>query len=111
MHCHFEIHLGGGMAIAILDGVDAWPKVPSEYAADQRGFYLDGGQQGVASGSENDGSTEPDDENESDDAALAEEIAQSIENHKGHHFRQYWNGFIRTIITFLEALMSKDRGN
>ncbi|KAJ5967103.1 conidial pigment biosynthesis oxidase Arb2/brown2 [Penicillium viridicatum] len=41
MHCHFEIHLGGGMAVAILDGVDAWPEVPLEYALDQNGFYLD----------------------------------------------------------------------
>lgn len=31
-HCHFEQHLMGGMAIAILDGVDAWPEVPGEYA-------------------------------------------------------------------------------
>jgi FtsP/CotA-like multicopper oxidase with cupredoxin domain len=31
-HCHFEHHLMGGMAIAILDGVDAWPEVPEEYA-------------------------------------------------------------------------------
>ncbi|KAH8432996.1 Glc7p regulatory subunit [Aspergillus melleus] len=41
MHCHFEIHLGGGMAVAILDGVDAWPEIPPEYAPDQNGFYLD----------------------------------------------------------------------
>ncbi|KAL1953848.1 hypothetical protein VTO42DRAFT_2108 [Malbranchea cinnamomea] len=40
MHCHFEIHLGGGMAIAIMDGVDAWPEVPPEYAPDQGGFPL-----------------------------------------------------------------------
>lgn len=31
-HCHFELHLAAGMAIAILDGVDAWPEVPPEYA-------------------------------------------------------------------------------
>ncbi|KAF2149697.1 multicopper oxidase [Myriangium duriaei CBS 260.36] len=29
-HCHVEIHLGGGMAMAILDGVDVWPTVPPE---------------------------------------------------------------------------------
>ena len=31
LHCHIETHLEGGMAIAILDGVDAWPTVPDEY--------------------------------------------------------------------------------
>ena len=31
-HCHFELHQMGGMAMAILDGVDAWPEVPAEYA-------------------------------------------------------------------------------
>ncbi|KAK4245415.1 multicopper oxidase [Corynascus novoguineensis] len=30
-HCHFELHMMGGMSMAILDGVDAWPEVPSEY--------------------------------------------------------------------------------
>ncbi|EFQ96764.1 laccase-1 [Nannizzia gypsea CBS 118893] len=38
MHCHFEIHLGGGMAIAFMDGIDAWPKVPPEYASGKGGF-------------------------------------------------------------------------
>ncbi|OAL71576.1 hypothetical protein A7D00_4481 [Trichophyton violaceum] len=38
MHCHFEIHLGGGMAIAFMDGVDAWPNVPPEYAPGKGGF-------------------------------------------------------------------------
>ena len=31
LHCHIETHLEGGMAIAILDGVDAWPTIPEEY--------------------------------------------------------------------------------
>ncbi|KAK9446178.1 laccase [Metarhizium brunneum] len=31
-HCHIELHLMGGMGIAILDGVDAWPEhIPEEY--------------------------------------------------------------------------------
>ncbi|EGE06075.1 multicopper oxidase [Trichophyton equinum CBS 127.97] len=30
-HCHFEIHLAGGMGMVILDGVDKWPPVPEEY--------------------------------------------------------------------------------
>ena len=31
LHCHIETHLEGGMAIAMLDGVDAWPTIPQEY--------------------------------------------------------------------------------
>ncbi|KAH6842859.1 multicopper oxidase [Chaetomium sp. MPI-CAGE-AT-0009] len=31
-HCHFERHFMGGMGMVILDGVDAWPEVPPEYA-------------------------------------------------------------------------------
>ena len=33
-HCHIEVHVMGGMAIAILDGVDVWPEVPPEYEID-----------------------------------------------------------------------------
>ena len=28
-HCHIETHMANGMAVAILDGVDAWPQVPA----------------------------------------------------------------------------------
>lgn len=31
LHCHIQSHLNGGMAMVILDGVDAWPEVPEEY--------------------------------------------------------------------------------
>ncbi|KAE8146905.1 multicopper oxidase-domain-containing protein [Aspergillus avenaceus] len=31
LHCHLQLHLSGGMALALLDGVDAWPVVPGEY--------------------------------------------------------------------------------
>lgn len=35
-HCHIELHLRGGMGIAILDGVDAWPHdIPLEYRLNQ----------------------------------------------------------------------------
>ena len=34
-HCHLQTHLSGGMAVAMLDGVDQWPTVPEN--------YLDGG--------------------------------------------------------------------
>jgi len=30
LHCHMQSHLSGGMAIAIMDGVDAWPTIPSD---------------------------------------------------------------------------------
>lgn len=31
LHCHIQIHLSGGMAVAMLDGVDDFPIVPEEY--------------------------------------------------------------------------------
>jgi FtsP/CotA-like multicopper oxidase with cupredoxin domain len=31
LHCHINPHLTGGMALAILDGVEVWPEVPREY--------------------------------------------------------------------------------
>ncbi|KAJ5142785.1 Multicopper oxidase type 2 [Penicillium bovifimosum] len=31
LHCHLDPHLTGGMALAILDGVDEWPNIPAEY--------------------------------------------------------------------------------
>ncbi|KAJ5308882.1 hypothetical protein N7508_004261 [Penicillium antarcticum] len=31
MHCHIDPHLTGGMALAMLDGVDVWPTVPAQY--------------------------------------------------------------------------------
>ena len=37
-HCHIEIHLSGGMGMAIMDGVDAWPTIPPEYALGQGGW-------------------------------------------------------------------------
>ncbi|KAJ5949009.1 Multicopper oxidase type 2 [Penicillium verhagenii] len=27
-HCHLETHMANGMAVTVLDGVDAWPQVP-----------------------------------------------------------------------------------
>ncbi|KAH8815504.1 conidial pigment biosynthesis oxidase Arb2/brown2 [Xylogone sp. PMI_703] len=32
LHCHINPHLEGGMGIALLDGIDKWPKIPREYA-------------------------------------------------------------------------------
>ncbi|KAJ5964277.1 Multicopper oxidase type 2 [Penicillium vulpinum] len=31
LHCHIDPHLTGGMALAILDGIDEWPSVPTQY--------------------------------------------------------------------------------
>lgn len=30
MHCHMQTHFSGGMAIVLMDGVDAWPRVPAD---------------------------------------------------------------------------------
>lgn len=38
LHCHVQTHLSGGMALAILDGVDVWPVVPGEYQYGNNGF-------------------------------------------------------------------------
>ncbi|RFU31991.1 hypothetical protein B7463_g4366, partial [Scytalidium lignicola] len=32
LHCHINPHLEGGMGIALMDGIDKWPKIPREYA-------------------------------------------------------------------------------
>ena len=34
MHCHIQTHQNGGMALALLDGVDKWPKIPDAYLYD-----------------------------------------------------------------------------
>ena len=31
LHCHISTHLSGGMAMTMMDGVDAWPEIPAEY--------------------------------------------------------------------------------
>jgi FtsP/CotA-like multicopper oxidase with cupredoxin domain len=31
LHCHMQPHLEGGMALVIMDGLDAWPQAPPEY--------------------------------------------------------------------------------
>ena len=31
LHCHISTHLTGGMAMTLMDGVDAWPEIPEEY--------------------------------------------------------------------------------
>ncbi|KAJ5908082.1 hypothetical protein N7495_000764 [Penicillium taxi] len=34
LHCHIDPHLTGGMALAILDGIDTWPEIPAQYGPD-----------------------------------------------------------------------------
>ncbi|GKZ51337.1 hypothetical protein AbraIFM66951_005484 [Aspergillus brasiliensis] len=31
VHCHIQVHINGGMSLAVLDGIDAWPQIPAEY--------------------------------------------------------------------------------
>ncbi|KAK1145038.1 hypothetical protein N8T08_004753 [Aspergillus melleus] len=31
LHCHIQVHLSGGMGLAMLDGVDEWPEIPERY--------------------------------------------------------------------------------
>lgn len=35
VHCHMQVHASGGMSLAIMDGVDAWPHIPIEYQISQ----------------------------------------------------------------------------
>ncbi|KAM3424346.1 hypothetical protein BST61_g11115 [Cercospora zeina] len=37
LHCHVQTHLAGGMAVALLDGVEEFPEIPPEYAVDRNG--------------------------------------------------------------------------
>jgi len=42
LHCHVQVHLSGGMALALLDGVDKWPVIPEEYRiAERSGVWHD----------------------------------------------------------------------
>ncbi|KAJ5676646.1 uncharacterized protein N7477_002279 [Penicillium maclennaniae] len=38
MHCHIQVHQSGGMALALLDGVDVWPTIPANYQGNASGF-------------------------------------------------------------------------
>lgn len=37
LHCHIQTHLTGGMAMTMMDGVDAWPEIPAEYQLSKQG--------------------------------------------------------------------------
>lgn len=38
LHCHIQTHLAGGMAVALLDGVEDFPPIPQEYRIDGNGM-------------------------------------------------------------------------
>ncbi|KAL4785873.1 multicopper oxidase-domain-containing protein [Aspergillus varians] len=35
LHCHIQAHQSGGMALALLDGIDKWPEIPEEYQLEE----------------------------------------------------------------------------
>ncbi|KAF2228885.1 multicopper oxidase [Viridothelium virens] len=37
LHCHIQPHFAGGMAMVMLDGVDAWPAIPAAYGPNGSG--------------------------------------------------------------------------
>lgn len=88
-HCHIETHLAGGMAVAILDGIDAWPEVPPEYAVDQKGFLP--GQEVALSQDEDD---------------LINHGFQVVQEGNTDVNTSNWNSLIHKVITFLETLLS-----
>lgn len=38
LHCHIQVHQSGGMALALLDGIDEWPEIPDEYQLGKSGL-------------------------------------------------------------------------
>jgi FtsP/CotA-like multicopper oxidase with cupredoxin domain len=40
LHCHIQIHQSGGMALALLDGIDEWPEIPDEYQLAKSGLQI-----------------------------------------------------------------------
>lgn len=38
LHCHIQVHQSGGMALALLDGIDEWPEIPDEYQLAKSGL-------------------------------------------------------------------------
>nr|QNT61264.1 laccase [Chrysosporium merdarium] len=91
-HCHLGTHLAGGMAMAILDGVDDWPDVPQEYSPSQRGFSL-GPQPSVGV--------------EGDSYHSSEELGGPISHPLGFISPGYWDSIVSRAISFLESLRSK----
>ncbi|RJE19619.1 hypothetical protein PHISCL_08037 [Aspergillus sclerotialis] len=94
-HCHIETHLAGGMAVAILDGVDAWPEVPPEYEPDQKGFSPGQEATKVGIGTMTQlNATEPKD------------LQDGFESQYIHQYKKTWNSILKKIIGFVESLKS-----
>ncbi|KAF3403687.1 Laccase abr2 [Penicillium rolfsii] len=102
-HCHIETHLAGGMAIALLDGVDVWPEIPPEYAPNQKGLVP--GQPVPRPGI-----YLPSPEKTPDnDILLAEEIldkATEMDMVESYRYSKAWNSVLRKMIAFLETIKS-----
>ncbi|KAB5536176.1 multicopper oxidase-domain-containing protein [Coniochaeta sp. 2T2.1] len=98
-HCHIETHLAGGMAVAILDGVDAWPEIPKEYGPDQRGFapgtllsLLGGGSQTVTPGA----------------CAPGPSPFGGVGKHEDDAEDTHWRSMIKGLIAMLQGWVSGD---
>jgi hypothetical protein len=102
-HCHIETHLAGGMAIALLDGVDVWPEIPPEYAPNQKGLVP--GQPVPRPGI-----YLPLPEKKPDhDLLLAENIVQEateMDMVESYRYSQAWNSVLKKMIGFLETIKS-----
>lgn len=96
-HCHIEAHLAGGMAVAILDGIDVWPEVPPEYGPDQRGHPI-----GILPSL---GASLPP---ESDLECSTATPASAVQTKPIGHKQQSWKSILQTIVNFLQSLMKEE---
>jgi FtsP/CotA-like multicopper oxidase with cupredoxin domain len=56
LHCHVQTHMSGGMAVAILDGVDKFPTLPGDVGAQcASGDEAESGGKGGSKGSSSEG--------------------------------------------------------
>ncbi|CEO58348.1 Putative Gip1 [Penicillium brasilianum] len=104
-HCHIETHLAGGMAIALLDGVDAWPEIPPEYAPNQKGLVP--GQPVPRPGiylplPEK----RPDHDLSLEDLDIVEQTAE-MEMIESYRYSKAWNSVLKKMIGFLETIKSR----
>lgn len=104
-HCHLDTHLAGGMAVVILDAVEDWPAIPSEYGPDGRGFASGPYVSTSPAGPEIAGA---DTSHSISSEALAEADARI--NGSGPaddwhtRFAARWDALLRQLIGFLETL-------
>lgn len=97
-HCHIETHLAGGMAVAILDGIDAWPHVPPEYAPNRRGFLTGAGKPSEPASKPGSYSGRPD-----VTTPISSTTSEEPQNKKGS-----WNSMLQGIIGFLQSMMAEE---